>query len=88
MLTCIEPNFRDLGGEDGQESEEGKESKEDSQKEKEVTRFEKLMRPIGAFRKYIQAIATFDSVSAQQTIGPGLCADGCRIKARFFVERA
>jgi hypothetical protein len=39
MLTCIEPNFRDLGGEDGQESEEGKESKEDSQKEKEVTRF-------------------------------------------------
>jgi hypothetical protein len=85
MLTCIEPNFRDVGGEDGEESEEGK---EDSQKEKEVTRFEKLMRPIGAFRKYIQAIASFGSVSAQQTIRPGLYADGCCIKARFFVERA
>jgi hypothetical protein len=49
MLTCIEPNFRDIGGEDGQESEEVKEGKEDSQKEKEVTCFGKLMRPIAGF---------------------------------------
>ena len=49
MLTCIEPHFRDLGGEDGQESEEVKEGKEDSQKEKEVTCFGKLMRPIAGF---------------------------------------
>jgi hypothetical protein len=70
MLTCIEPNFRDLGGEDGQESEEGKESKEDSQKEKEVTRFEKLMRLSQIYR----GASFFGSVSAQQTIRPGLYA--------------
>jgi hypothetical protein len=87
MLTCIEPNFRDLGGEDGQESEEGKESKEDSQKEKEVTRFEKLMRPIGAFRKYIQALASLAAYPRNRQSGRAFM-HGCCITVRFFVERA
>jgi hypothetical protein len=68
MLTYVDPNLRDLGGEDGAESEEGKKSKEgkDSQEEKEVTCFENLMRRIAAFAirtggSFLQNISATDN---------------------------